>query len=193
MDTEYWPASISGTIFPKPMPSIPHDDNPHFINIILTVAVNPQSIPSLEESYKVIAYPTLNFHLFFLMISKELRILPPSQLQNQLDKKAAASVCMRHHSLQGELATLQVRYRAFSDITQDVASRIRETQEQLANITHNIDQVYCDALDALANTPATSDKPSIDSKYQIIYVMHILTDSLVEDDICNMFDKNLSL
>jgi hypothetical protein len=117
----------------------------------------------------------------FLMVSQELRILPPSQLQNQLDRKAAASVCMKHHSLQGELATLQLRYREFSDIAEECAIRIQETQEQLANITHNIDQVYCDALDALLTStkaPGTADKPSNDSKYQIIYVMHILTDSL---------------
>jgi hypothetical protein len=56
MDTEYWTTSISGTSFPKPMPSTPHDDNLRFMNIILTVAV-PQTIPSLEESYKVIASP----------------------------------------------------------------------------------------------------------------------------------------
>jgi hypothetical protein len=114
------------------------------------------------------------------MVSKELRILPPSQLQNQLDKKAAASVCMKHYALRGELATLQLRYREFSAITRDLASCIQKTQEQLAYITHNIDQVYCDTLDDLfsANAPATIDKPSIDSKYQSIYVMHILTDSL---------------
>lgn len=114
------------------------------------------------------------------MVSKELRILPPSQLQNQLDKKAAATVCMRHHALQGELATLQLRYREFSDITRDLAFRIQKTQEQLAYITNNIDQVYGETLHALfsANAPATTDKPSIYSKYQSIYVMHILTDSL---------------
>lgn len=38
------------------MPSTPHDDNLRFMNIILTVAV-PQTIPSLEESHKVIASP----------------------------------------------------------------------------------------------------------------------------------------
>jgi hypothetical protein len=83
------------------------------------------------------------------------------------------------------------------DISKHVATRILKTQEQLANITYNIDQVFSDALNALSpiDTPVTSDMPFMDGKCQITCVMHILTDSLSvdQDDICNMLDKSLSL
>jgi hypothetical protein len=153
---------------------------PHFINITLTVAV-PQNIPSLEESYKVTASSALNFT--FLIVPKELRILPPSQLKNQLDKEAAASIYSMHHSLRCELATLQLRYCEFSNIARDVATRIQETQEQLANITHNIDQMYFDTLDALCLTDAPA--MTMDSKCQTTHITHISTDSLfvAQDDI----------
>jgi hypothetical protein len=92
-----------------------------------------------------------------------------------LDKKAAATLCTRHHTLRGELATLQLRYREFSEIAKDVAIRIQTTQETLADMTHNIDQVYCDTINALssADTLVAAEEPSVDGKFQTAYSMYI--------------------
>jgi hypothetical protein len=62
MNIEYWSASISGANQLKSTLSAFHlDDDPHFINITLTMAI-PQSIPHLEESYKVTTFAALDFH-----------------------------------------------------------------------------------------------------------------------------------
>jgi hypothetical protein len=108
--------------------------------------------------------------------------LPPSQLRTQLDKKAAATVCMRHYHLRCELAILQLRYQEFSNIASDIAARIQNTQEQLDNMTCNIDQVYCDALGAImsqssCNDTLAADNPAADGEFQT-YCMHIFMNSL---------------
>jgi hypothetical protein len=66
MNIEYWAASISNANHPESALNGSHldCDNPHIINVTLTMTT-PQSIPSLEESYKVITLSTLNFHLSY--------------------------------------------------------------------------------------------------------------------------------
>jgi hypothetical protein len=79
-------------------------------------------------------------------------------MHSQLDRKAAAFVCLKHHTLRGELESLQSRYDFSIEYAKTCAMRIEETQSQLDALTMNIDQIFCDALDALG-TSGVEDAP----------------------------------
>ena len=68
---------------------------------------------------------------------------------NQSDRKAAEFVCLKHHSLRGELQSLRIQYDQYIDYAKKYAMRIEETEEKLEDLTLNVNQFFCDALDAL--------------------------------------------
>jgi hypothetical protein len=68
---------------------------------------------------------------------------------NQSDREAAEYVCLKHHNLRGELQLLQLQYDQCIEFAKNYATRIEEAQEKLEELTLNVDQFFCDALDAL--------------------------------------------
>jgi hypothetical protein len=86
------------------------------------------------------------------------------------------------HSLRDGLTTLHLHYSEFSDITKYIAANIQQTQEQLDNMTFNIDsdQVYCDVIHAISlkDARAVAHKPAIVvDEFLITYRMQMLMDS----------------
>lgn len=70
-------------------------------------------------------------------------------MNSQLDKDAAAYVCLKHSTLRGQLETLRSQYDQIVEHARDYAMRIEETEGQLEELMLNIHELYCDALDAL--------------------------------------------
>ena len=68
---------------------------------------------------------------------------------NQSDREAAEYVCLKHHNLRGELQLLRFQYDQCIEFAKNCAMRIEETEEKLEDLTLNVDQFFCDALDAL--------------------------------------------
>jgi hypothetical protein len=102
----------------------------------------------MEQSYKVLIQ-LFGYNNFFIYY-QDLRFPSPSQMHSELDQKAAAYVCLRHCSLQKELGVLQVQYDQTMEYAKDCATRIEETKGKLDELTTNIAQLYCDALDVLS-------------------------------------------
>ena len=101
----------------------------------------------VEQSYKVCEWSCLV--QLFLIDCKDLRFPSPSQMQSELDRRAAAFVCNRHCYLRSQLETLRRRYEIHNEFARTYAIRIAEMQANLDDLTLNVNEIFCDAVNSL--------------------------------------------
>jgi len=111
---------------------------------------------------------------------KDLRFPPPSQMQSELDRRAAAFVCNRHYYLRSELETLRPQYERYNELARTYAIRIEEIQANLDDLTLNVNEIFCDALDSLRWASLKDAAINVAKPVQ-------------HDDICDLFHKSVSL
>ena len=73
-------------------------------------------------------------------------------MESELDKQASALICQKHCCLRSELEALRRQYQHHDDFARSYARRMQDIQAKLEDLTFNVDQFFCDALDMLRST-----------------------------------------